>query len=379
MSSDKTEKPTPKKLANARKEGMVAKSTDMTGAVVSISMLCLLAWYGNTSTQYLMRLMRNFFTHPDVLTSSTLAATFQNVIWHLCIVIFPFLITPMIAGMAMNLFQVKPMITFDAIKPKFSKLNPLQGIKRMVSQRSLIELVKGFVKLGLVGGVAYWNVSGQIAHLMNSSQMGFAQAWMIIYQIVISCIFAICITMLCIGAADWFYQKWQFMKQMRMTKQEVKDEMRNMEGNPEVKQKIKAKGRQIATKRIIEAVKFADVILINPTHYSVALQYDPDIAPAPRVVAKGTDYIALKIREEAKAYGIPLYENPPLTRQIYAMVEMDHLIPPELFIAVAEVLAFVFQKSKGRKNWAQKRAKNSQTTPAQQLSNAQSLLGLGRV
>ena len=376
MSGDnKTEKPTPRKLSNARKEGMVAKSSDMTSAIVSIAMLCLLAWYGNTASQYLMRLMRNYFSHPDNLTTSTLPVTFQNVITHMCIVILPFLLTPMIAGIAMNLFQVKPMITFDAIKPKFKKINPLQGIKRLVSQRSLIELAKGLIKLVFVGTVAYWNVSGRISQLMNASQMSFLQAWELVYQIVLSCIFAICIAMLCIGAADWFYQKWQFMKQMRMTKQEVKDEMRNMEGNPEVKQKIKANGRQIATRRIIEQVKFADVILINPTHYSVALQYDPDIAPAPRVVAKGTDHLALRIREEAKTYGIPLYENPPLARQLYAMVEMDHLIPPELFIAVAEVLAFVFQKSKGRKNWAQKRAKNS---AAQQLNNTRNLLGLGQ-
>lgn len=351
--NEKTEKPTPKRLAEARRRGQVAKSADFSSALVLGAITLLLIMYGAYFMEYLSRLTRQFLWHQlkmaDSLTLTTFTKLFGDVIFHIVLLIAPFLVGAMLIGVLANIFQIRILFTLQPLKPSLSKLNVIQGFKRMFSQRSLVELAKGVLKMVIVGCCAYGVIRGHQDHLMAMTHMGFMQAWELIFQVVIQISALIAVVLLVLGIADWWYQKYQLTKQLMMTRQEVKDEMKNTEGNPEVKRKVKAMGQTIAFKKMLKAVPTADVVVTNPTHFAVAIQYDPDIAPAPRVVAKGADHMAFQIRELAKTSGVPVVENKPLARSLYAMVEVDHMIPPELFIAVAEVLAYVFKRNKGRR------------------------------
>jgi flagellar biosynthetic protein FlhB len=244
--------------------------------------------------------------------------------------------------------QVGPMASLSTLAPKLQKINPMEGIKKQFSKKAGVEVIKGLLKLTAIAAIAYWTFEGHFGEVFDLGSRGIIVGWQKIFHLIFDTMLNIGLTLLVIGLADWFVQKYLLMKQLMMSKQEVKDEVRNMEGNQEIKQKVKQHGRLLATKQMLAAVPTADVILVNPTHYSVALQYDPDVCPAPRVVAKGVDFMALKIREIAKENRIPIYENPPLARTLYATLEVNQMVPPEFFVAVAEILAFVFQKTKGR-------------------------------
>lgn len=365
--SDKTEKPTQRKIEESRKQGMVAKSIDLTTALVILGIVCLLAWYGPVAIQYFLRMITDYLSNKLPLALNPMTPTFliqliTITIGHFFIVLSPFLLVPMLIGVLSNVFQVKPLVSLQPIAPKLEKLNPLQGIQRQFSKKSMVELVKGVIKLTVISAVAYFCFDAHYHELFNLNSRGVIVGWQRVFNLIFDTTMYIALTMLVIGLGDWFVQKYLLMKQLMMTKQEVRDEMRNMEGNPEVKQQVRQQGRKIATTKMLAAVPTADVILVNPTHYSVALQYDPDVSPAPRVVAKGVDHLALKIREIAKEHRIPIYENPPLARTLYATLEINQMVPPELFVAVAEILAFVFQKTKGRGNKA--RRQNNNTLPA---------------
>ena len=285
---------------------------------------------------------------PKPSPSSDLKTLLRDFMMHIAMLTLPLMAGILLVGVLANLIQVRFLFSTDTLKPNFGKLNPLPGFKRFVSVKSLIELVKGVIKIIIVGWCSFSVIHSHLDQLMGMSQMGFVQAWTVIWGIAMSICWAIAIALLVIGIADWWLQRYQLMKQLRMTKQEVKDEMKNSEGNPEVKRKVKNAGRMLMRKRMLKAVPQADVIVTNPTHFAVAIQYDPDLAPAPRVVAKGADHMAFKIREIAQENGIPILENKPLARGLYAAVEVDHMIPPDMFIAVAEVLAYVYKRNKGR-------------------------------
>lgn len=350
MSGDKTQKPTAKKLADARNKGSIAKSADLTSSAVTLSILAVMGCYGSVTTGYLMRLMKGTFAHPpQIHTIEALSSLLSTMIMQLGVIVAPFLLVPLVAGIAVNLAQVKPLLTLEPLKPSFQKVNPLDGFKRLVSRRSLVQLIKNVLKMFLVTGIVFSIGSSQLNQILGIGSMGVASGLGRVFDIIISMGFNTTLFLLVLGGIDWFYQKYELTKSLMMTRQEIKDEMRNAEGNAEMKAKIKNKGRSFATKRMLAAVPLADVIVTNPTHYSVALQYDPDLSPAPRVVAKGTDHMAFKIREIAKEHKIPIHENVPLARSLHAAVEVNHVIPVELFMAVAEVLAVVYQKTGGRK------------------------------
>lgn len=352
--SEKTEKPTPKRIADARKKGQIAKSNDFNSALVLGAVALILALYGAYFFNSVARLARELLRHQlqasEAMTLSAFEALFRDMVFQIVIVALPFLVGTLLVGVLANLAQTRVLFTLDPLKPKLEKINPIQGFKRLFSQKSLVELIKGIVKMAVVGLCAYAVIRSQQAHLMGMTQMGFTQAWILVFKTILNICVAIAIALLVLGVADWWYQRYQLMKQLRMSRQEVKDEMKNMEGNPEIKRRVKSTGQAMLRQRMLKAVQTADVIVTNPTHISVALQYDPDEAPAPRVVAKGAEHLAFRIRELAKEHKIPIVENKPLARSIYATVEVNHMIPPELFIAVAEVLAFVFKRYKSRRN-----------------------------
>jgi flagellar biosynthetic protein FlhB len=238
----------------------------------------------------------------------------------------------------------------EAMMPKMSKLSPLSGLKRMFGVQSLIELVKSIAKVVFITLFAWWMLSSQFNHLLNLSMEGFPGGIIDALELFLWMLIILCCALLPIVAIDVPFQQWNHMRQLKMTKQEVKDEFKDSEGKPEVKGKIRQLQMQMAMRRMMGDVPKADVVITNPTHYSVALKYDAGKpGAAPKVVAKGTDEIAMKIREIAREYEIPIMPSPALTRAIYHSTELGHEIPEGLFAAVAQVLAYVFQLKKFRR------------------------------
>ena len=249
---------------------------------------------------------------------------------------------------------MKGLFTLHPIKPKLDKFAPSKLMKTLVDTfnifkpKKFVELVKSFIKIGVISAFAWSVVANRqdelLALLGVDVETFFVKLGIILAEIVIN----ICIALIILGILDWIYQKYEFNKSLKMTKQQVKDERKNADGDPKIKSKIRNIQMQMATSRMMAKVPEADVIVANPTHYAVALKYDTSVAPAPVVVAKGVDLIAFKIREVAENNGVTVVENPPLARTLYKLVPIDAIIPAELFAAVAEVLAFVYKKKTGR-------------------------------
>lgn len=266
----------------------------------------------------------------------------RTVMLRLLIILLPILLIGFAVAFISDLFQVKWRPTTKPLQPKFSKLNPLNGFKKIFSAQSLVELVKSIAKILLIALVSYSYIKDKGALLYALYDMSMMQAVNLIGETVIDLGIRISAIYMIIAGADFMYQKYKFKNDMKMTKQEVKEEYKNAEGDPEIKGKIKARMREASQRRMMQAIPKADVVITNPTHYAVAIQYDTEVAPAPIVVAKGSDYLAQKIKEIARENNIEIVEDKPLARMLYANVDVDKQIPPELYQAVAEVLAMVY-------------------------------------
>lgn len=266
----------------------------------------------------------------------------RTVMLRLLIILLPILLIGFVVAFISDLFQVKWRPTTKPLQPKFSKLNPLNGFKKIFSAQSLVELVKSIAKILLIALVSYSYIKDKGALLYALYDMSMMQAVNLIGETVIDLGIRISAIYMIIAGADFMYQKYKFKNDMKMTKQEVKEEYKNAEGDPEIKGKIKARMREASQRRMMQAIPKADVVITNPTHYAVAIQYDTEVAPAPIVVAKGSDYLAQKIKEIARENNIEIVEDKPLARMLYANVDVDKQIPPELYQAVAEVLAMVY-------------------------------------
>ena len=347
---EKTEEPTGKKLEDARKEGQVAKSREIGNGLGMLALfLVLKLMVGRMGTQFLQAFQMVYGRIPEVCAlqggTSPLGDTLvllRMVSARLLIIMLPVLLIGFIVAFLSNLVQVKWKPTAKPLKPKFSKLNPISGFKKIISPQSLFELAKSILKIILIFWVAYSYLIKRSYMLFSLYDMPMMQAVNLIGEVVINLGIRISAIYMIIAALDFAYQKWKFHEDMKMTKQEVKDEYKNAEGNPEVKGKIRAKMREVSQRRMMQAIPEADVVITNPTHFAVAVKYDPDTAPAPIVVAKGADYLAQKIKEVARENNVQIIEDKPLARMLYANVDVDAQVPPELYQAVAEVLAFVY-------------------------------------
>lgn len=341
---DKTEEPTSHKLSKAREEGQVARSPELPAAAVTIAALGMLYLTGDTLIHKLAeRFMSGLnFDRKLVHSPNLLPAMFGSEILEAFILIAPLLLlTAVIAIMASGatggyLFSAK------ALAPKPSKLNPLNGFKRMFGPKAWVELGKALLKFMLVAGVVFWVMYDNVSTLNQIGKMAFEPAMAVAGALLVKSALIMACSLLLIAAIDVPYQRWQFMQSMRMTKQEVKDEMKNMEGSPEIKAKIRRRQLEMATGRMLDSVKDADVVITNPEHFAVALSYDPNGDSAPVLLAKGTDEIAARIREEAAKHGIEIFRAPPLARALYFTTEIDHPVPEDLYYAVAQVIAYVF-------------------------------------
>lgn len=374
MASEKTEKPTAKRMQDAREKGQVAKSQDFNGAIVLIAATGAMAYVGPYTLTTLYGQMQ--YTFGQLLSSplarqpltsqkfnSLMADTIQSMVW----LMLPFLLTVMVLGVLSNLVQVRPLFTMQAIFPKLDKINPINGFKRLWSMRSIVEVVKAIVKMTIIGATGTIIIQNHREELMGLGGLDVPVAWMAILKVIGEIAQWSCVLFFISGLIDWRYQAWELEKQLRMSRQDIKDERKNSDGDPMMKGRVRQMGVKMAKTRQLASVPTADVVITNPTHYAIALKYDPDIAPAPVVVAKGKDIFAQKIKEIAKEHKVPMVENKPLARSLYPVVEVDAMIPPDLFIAVAEVLAYVFAKNKGRRLAAQKRAADAEKKKQRRL------------
>lgn len=342
---DKTEEPTGKKLHDAKKKGQVARSKDLPLAIslVACTLLILLAIGLVAST---LKDVMHFYLSDGLLidvTDSSLKQITLNFVIKSAICLLPFLLSISIAGMIASIIQTGFMFTTEPLKFNLNKINPINGVKNMFSKKALLDLIKNLIVVVMIGFLAYSFVKENYNSLLQVGNIRIIEIAKEIKNLIVSLFFRISIFMVILSIIDYILQKRIFKKDMRMTKQEVKDEYKQMEGDPKIKSKIRQKQRQIATRRMMEAVPDATVVITNPTHLAIAIKYIDGEMEAPKVVAKGADNVALKIKEIAKEHNVPIMENKPLARMMYEKVEIDEEIPQDMYQAVAEILAMVFK------------------------------------
>ena len=349
---EKTEPATDKKKSDARKEGQVAKSKELNGAISLFAMFLVLKIYiGNLGTSFLQIFAEAYNRIPEMtvlpdgmVIPKEYAGVMSQIIIRILTMLLPFLAVAFAVAFIVDLVQVKWKPTSKPLKPKFDKLDPTKGIKRLFSVDKLVELLKSLLKLTIIGYMAYSTLKDEAGQLFLLYDMQLVSALALFGNIVINMALKICAVYLVIGIIDYAYQKHKFNEDLKMTKQEVKDEWKNAEGDPQIKGKQRQRMQEASRRRMMQNIPQADVVITNPTHFAVALKYDTNVAPAPYVVAKGEDFLAARIKEEAAAYDIEIVENKPLARMLYYNVELGAQIPPELYSTVAEILAVIYNK-----------------------------------
>ncbi|MCC7407137.1 MAG: flagellar biosynthesis protein FlhB [Phycisphaeraceae bacterium] len=349
---ERTEAPTARRRQEARESGQVAKSMDLTAAAALLAAVLLLYAMG-------LRMLGEFRSSMQILLPGSLADNTARAgdMWESMMLAVrkmalaggPLMLSLMAVSLVVNLLQVGPLLTPKPLEPKWSKLSPLRGLKSLFDARSAVRLTMSLAKVGLLGATAAWIIYQdlpQILYLPTLEPMALfgSAAWMV-YMLALK----LALLLLVLGVADYAFQRWQLERDLRMTKQEIIEEFKRMEGDPLIKQRRTRVARQLALQRVNQAVPRADVIVTNPTHFAVALQYDGDTMHAPKVVAKGADYLAARIRQLAMIHGVPIVERKELARALYREVEVGQFIPPEFFAAVAEILAYVYRLS-GRRS-----------------------------
>lgn len=348
---EKTEPATQKKLSDARDKGQVAKSREIANGFGLLALFLLIKlWIGNLGIQFLELFSQTYNKIPEIvkfrngnLPINDMRIMFQNILLKILLMLAPVFIVAVAVAFICDVAQVKWKIAKKAMEPKLSKLNPISGFKKIFSANAIVELIKSIAKLFLIGYVVYGYVHDKWQYLFTLYDMPLMQAIQMVAGLITDLGIRISAIYLVLAFADFAYQKYKFAKDMRMTKQEVKDEYKQQEGDPKVKGKIRQKMQEASRRRMMQDLPTADVVITNPTHYAVAIKYDPEMADAPIVLAKGCDYLAGKIKEVAKENHIEIVENKPLARMLYANVEIGQAVPPELYQAVAEVLAFVYK------------------------------------
>lgn len=341
---DKTEEPTARKLSKAREEGQVARSTELPAAAVTIAALGMLFLTGGPLVAKLAEAFASGF-HFDrklVRSPNLLPAMFGHELFEAFLLIAPLLALTVVVAIAASGATGGFLFSTKAVQPKPDKLNPLNGIKRMFGTRAWVELGKALLKFTLVAGVVAFVLYDNVTTLNGIGRMAFEPAMVVAGRLLAKSALIMACSLIVIAMIDVPFQRWQFMKQMRMSKQEIKDEMKDMEGRPEVKAQIRRRQREMANGRMIDRVKEADVVITNPEHFAVALSYDPNGDSAPILLAKGADAIAARIRDEATKHGIEIFSAPPLARALYFTTELEHPVPEDLYYAVAQVIAYVF-------------------------------------
>jgi len=350
---EKTEKATPKKRKDARKKGQVLQSTEVTTTFCALVMFGLLYMIWPGFTEQMMQIYTEhlgtqslLMPNPDMNTNEIMGVLVR-VLMGMGLTLLPILAAAMLAGVAINIIQVGPLFTTKALEPKLNKISPISGFKRMFSSKTVVDMVKSILKILILGYIAYSDFVAMLGDFPGFIGRDVHQSFIYIMRTAFMTALKMCMAMIVISIIDFLYQWWKYEKDLKMTKQEVKDEYKMTEGDPQIKGKIRAKQRQMSAMRMMASVPDADVVITNPTHYAVALKYDDKVSKAPIMLAKGQDHLARKIKEVAGEHGVSIVENPPVAQMLYSMCEVDQEIPADLYQAVADILVFVYRQ-KGR-------------------------------
>ena len=350
FSQEKTEPATPRRRQESRKKGQVAKSPELPGALVMLGGFGLLAFYGGIMGETLVEVFVSGFEEFMLwdVTAENVQSMFSSLMLKGLLLMAPIFGIGMLMALVASYGQIGYLFTLDPLKMKFEKINPIKGVKQIFSMRAVVEFLKSMLKVTIIGAIAFSILWGEQGKLMRLSSMPLESVFQYIASLVMRLGLFSAGALLILALFDYAYQKWEFEKSIRMSKQDIKDEYKKTEGDPLIKSKIRERQRKMAMQRMMQEVPKADVVITNPTHYAVAIRYDGAEMEAPKVIAKGVDDVAQRIKQKAKEHDVPLMENKPLARALYAQVEIGESIPQELFHAVAEVLAFVY-KAKGMK------------------------------
>lgn len=351
---EKTEPATAKKLRDAREEGKVAKSKELTAAfdliVLFLVLKIFMSLIGDGFLElfyYVYNLIPDFLSNAMIdFSPQAVSGFFGSVMLLILKIVAPFFIFGFAITLVVSILQVGWKVSAKPMTPKLERFSPISGFKRIISKDSVFELFKSVLKVVVIIYVAYVSIKDEADNIFILYDIPLNQALALCGDVIITTGLKISLVYLVIGIADFIYQKFRFNQEMKMTKQEVKDEYKNTEGNPEIKGRQRQRMREASRRRMMQDVPKADVVITNPTHLAVAIKYEPEVQRAPVVLAKGEDYLAQKIREKAKENNIQIVENKPLARMLYTNVDIGAEIPPELYQAVAEILAMVYNTRK---------------------------------
>ncbi|MBE5934365.1 MAG: flagellar biosynthesis protein FlhB [Lachnospiraceae bacterium] len=345
---EKTEDATSKKLEKAREEGQVAKSMELvTGVSLLLLFVALKAFVGTVGQGFMESFVKNYNYIGNYVgktyDSNISFGIFREILLDVIKIGAPFYIVAVVSAIGVNVGQISWKVTTKPLMPKLERLDPIKGFQRMFSKDKLVELLKSILKVGIIFYVVYSTMKDSLDLLLTLYDYSLMDAVAIVGDVVISLGIKISALLLGLGVADLLYQKIKFKNEMKMTKQEVKDEYKQTEGDPQIKGKIRRKMQESSMRRMMQEIPEADVVITNPTHFAVAIKYDKSVSAAPLVTAKGADHLAQRIKEIAREYKVEIVENKPLARMLYYNVEIGNEIPPELYQMVADILAHVYQ------------------------------------
>lgn len=346
FAGEKTEKATPKKRQDSRKKGQVLKSQDVTSAIVLLAIFLYLTFMAGSMKDEMMSFFREIIAHNmtlETITISSVMEMYWDILKELAIIVVPIFAIAVIAAIAANFMQFGLLFTTETLKFDLKKIDPIKGLKRIVSLKAIVELLKSILKISFIGTTTFLILYLNIEDVLSLAHKTPGAALITVGKLVAYMGIAASLVLICIAILDYMYQKYDYEKNLRMSKQDIKDEYKNIEGDPLIKSKIKQRQREMSMRRMMQEVPQADVVITNPTHYAIALKYDEDAMDAPKVVAKGTDFVAQKIKLIAKENKVVMVENRPLARAMYDQVKINDRIPEDFFKAVAEVLAYVYR------------------------------------
>ncbi|KPU28201.1 flagellar biosynthesis protein FlhB [Caloranaerobacter sp. TR13] len=348
---EKTEKPTPKRRKEAREKGQVLQSRELTSALLLLFIFLSLRIFSNymfnSLKGHISYVYSEYLIYDDFYSKKEIILLLKYMIFKTIEIVAPILGAAFIFALIINYFQVGFLFTTKTLQIKFSRINPIEGFKRLFSKRALVELVKSFLKIILISYIVYFYILRQIGIIIQLSKKNISNIVFYIAKTSFEIAIRIGLVLFVLSVLDYAYQWWEYEKNLRMSKQEIKEEYKQTEGDPNIKSKIKEKQRQISMRRMMQDVPKADVIITNPTHYAIAMKYDKEKYDAPYIIAKGKDIIAENIKKVARESSIPIVENKWLARHLYNNVEIGQVIPEELYQAVAEILAYVYSLKKG--------------------------------
>ncbi len=343
--AEKTEQPTARRMSKAYEQGQSAYSQELVSAVSLVALLAATALMGPRIVQWAASEIRDGLAcdFSRMATSQTFASYMNAKMAGAAMITIPFLLTLVIFTTGTNILTSGLRWAPKALAWKFNVINPVNGLKQLISPSAVVKLLLSVVKLIFISAIVYFYLRGKLSYLATFQWAWTSQLLTVISKLLLGVVIRLCLGLLVIGFIDLLYQKHKFIKGLMMTKQEVKEERRDTESPPEVQRRIRQKQFELATRRMLQEVPKANVVIVNPTHVAVALRYDPDTMPAPVVVAKGGDHMCEKIKEVARAYGVPIIRRPPIARSLYDSVDVGKVIPDSLFVAVAEILALVYR------------------------------------